>query len=79
VSKLKQFLRVAAILILAIVALGLYLVRGGFRRFEMTPYPAPPAAFTNWNDALAHPREISLERVKKVRKQDAGHLFWDAV
>jgi hypothetical protein len=60
VSKLKQFLRVAAILILAIVALGAYLVRGGFRRFETTPYPVPPAAFTNWDDVLAHPQEIFL-------------------
>jgi hypothetical protein len=24
-------------------------------------------------------QDTLLERVKKVRKQDAGHLFWDAV
>jgi hypothetical protein len=57
---LKGILLTAAILIVAIAALGVYLVRGGFRRFEITPYPVPPAAFTNWNDVLAHPQDISL-------------------
>jgi WD40 repeat protein len=28
---------------------------------------------------LAYAASDALERVKKVRKQDAGHLFWDAV
>jgi glyoxylase-like metal-dependent hydrolase (beta-lactamase superfamily II) len=41
-------------------ALVTYLLRGGFRRFEIKPYPAPAAAFGNWNDALAHPGGISL-------------------
>lgn len=56
----KKLLLVAAILVLAVGVLAVYLVRGGFRRFELTPYPAPPAAFANWNDVLAHPRDISL-------------------
>ena len=56
----KTFLRAAAILILVAGALAAYLLRGGFRRLEATPYPLPPAAFTNWNDVLAHPRDISL-------------------
>src|SRR6185295_20389135 len=56
----KTFLRAAAILILAAGVLAAYLLRGGFRRFEATPFPVPPAAFTNWNDVLAHPRYISL-------------------
>jgi hypothetical protein len=30
--------------------LATYLLRGGFRRFEITPYPVPPTAFTTWND-----------------------------
>jgi glyoxylase-like metal-dependent hydrolase (beta-lactamase superfamily II) len=42
-----------------ILSLGL-LLRGGFRSFEITPYKVPPAAFSNWNDVLSHPREISL-------------------
>jgi glyoxylase-like metal-dependent hydrolase (beta-lactamase superfamily II) len=50
----------AAILILAAIASVAYLVRGGFRRFEITPYPSPAPAFTSWNDVLAHPRNISL-------------------
>ncbi len=57
---LKRFLFGAAILVLALVVFAVYLVRGGFRRFEVTPYPVPPAAFTNWNDVLAHPSDISL-------------------
>jgi N-acyl homoserine lactone hydrolase len=57
---LKKFLLAVAILLLAVGALAVYLVRGGFHRFEITPYPAPSAAFTNWNDVLAHPRDISL-------------------
>jgi len=46
-------------LIVVVGALVTYLLRGGFRRFEIKPYPVPPAAFTNWNDVLAHPRGIS--------------------
>jgi hypothetical protein len=55
-----QFRRPAAILILSFCALDSYLLRGGFRQFEIAPYPVPPAAFTNWNDVLAHPRDISV-------------------
>jgi N-acyl homoserine lactone hydrolase len=58
--RLKKLRLPAAIAILAAVALVTYLLRGGFRRFDMTPYPVPPAAFTNWNDVLAHPRDISV-------------------
>jgi hypothetical protein len=60
VWRIKKFRLPAAILILALGALVTYLLRGGFRRFELTPYPVPPAAFTNWDDVLAHPRDISL-------------------
>jgi glyoxylase-like metal-dependent hydrolase (beta-lactamase superfamily II) len=58
--QLKDFRRPTAILILTVGALAGYLLRGGFRRFEITPYPAPVPSFTSWNDVLAHPREISL-------------------
>jgi glyoxylase-like metal-dependent hydrolase (beta-lactamase superfamily II) len=58
--KPKKFHHLAAILILAFVALVCYLLRGGIRRFEITPYPVPPAAFSNWKDVLAHPRAISI-------------------
>jgi glyoxylase-like metal-dependent hydrolase (beta-lactamase superfamily II) len=50
----------AVILILAVGALAGYLLRGGFQRFDVTPYPVPAPAFTNWNDVLAHPADISL-------------------
>jgi N-acyl homoserine lactone hydrolase len=60
VLKLKKFRLPAAILMVAVGALFTYLLRGGFRRFETAPYPVPPAAFVNWNDALAHPRDITL-------------------
>ena len=58
--RLKKFLLAAAILILAVCAVVGYLVRGGFRRFEIAPYRVPASAFANWNDVLAHPRDISL-------------------
>jgi N-acyl homoserine lactone hydrolase len=61
---LKKFLLAAAILVVATGAMAVYLVRGGFHRFEITPYPVPPAAFTNWNDVLAHPRDISLTTLR---------------
>jgi hypothetical protein len=51
--RLKKLRLPAAILILAIVALVTYLLRGGLRRFDITPYPIPPAAFTSWNDVRA--------------------------
>jgi N-acyl homoserine lactone hydrolase len=57
---LKGLLLTAAVLVAAAAALAVYLVRGGFHRFETSPYPVPPAAFSNWSDALAHPRDISL-------------------
>ena len=50
----------AAILILVVGALMAYLLRGGFRRFEITPYRVPPAGFRNWKDVLAHPGGISM-------------------
>jgi len=58
--KLKKFRRTVAILMVAIAGLAAYLLRGGFHRFEIKPYPVSSAAFTNWNDVLAHPRDISL-------------------
>jgi hypothetical protein len=60
VWKLKKFRLSPAVLIVVVGALVTYLLRGGFRRFEIKPYPVPPAAFTNWNDVLTHPRDISL-------------------
>ena len=47
-------------MIVVVGALVTYLLPGGFRRFEIKSYAVPPAAFTNWNDVLAHPRNISL-------------------
>ncbi len=58
--RLKKFRLPAAILILCVGALAAYLLRGAFRRFDIAPYPVPPPAFTNWNDVLAHPRDISV-------------------
>jgi glyoxylase-like metal-dependent hydrolase (beta-lactamase superfamily II) len=58
--KLKRVRLPAAVLVVVLGALVTYLLRGGFRRFEIATYPAPPAAFTNWNDVLAHPRDIQL-------------------
>src|SRR5215475_6201301 len=57
---LTRFLRTAAILSATLALLALYLLRGGFRRFETTPYPVPAPAFAGWNEALAHPHDISL-------------------
>lgn len=58
--KVKKYGLAAAILVLVLSGSLLYLLRGGFRRFETTPYKVPPSAFTNWSDVLSHPRDISL-------------------
>jgi N-acyl homoserine lactone hydrolase len=60
VWKLKKFRLPITILIVVVGAPVIYLLRGGFRQFEITPYTVPIPEFTNWNDVLAHPREISL-------------------
>jgi glyoxylase-like metal-dependent hydrolase (beta-lactamase superfamily II) len=41
-----------------------YLLRGGFQRFEITPYRVPTAAFRSWQDVLAHPGAISMGTVQ---------------
>jgi len=47
-------------------------LRGGFHRFETTPYLLRPPAFRNWQDVLANPRNISLETFKTgVVRMDA--------
>jgi glyoxylase-like metal-dependent hydrolase (beta-lactamase superfamily II) len=60
----KKFGRLVAILVLAVVAPITYVLRGGFRRLEMTPYPVPRAAFNNWKDVLGHPSEISIRTLQ---------------
>jgi len=60
VRTLKKLRFPAAILILAVGLLAAYLLRGGFHRFDIKPYPVPPAAFANWNDVLAHPQDITV-------------------
>lgn len=57
---LKKLRLPAAILIIVVIASIAYALRGGFRRFEIAPYEVPSAAFTNWDDVLGHPRDISL-------------------
>lgn len=62
---------VAALLLTVAVAAG-YLLRGGLSRFVITPYPVPPAEFTNWNDVLSNPRDISLTTLQTgVIRMDA--------
>lgn len=56
----NRYGRAAAILILTAGVLAGGLLRGGFRHFEIRPYPARPGAFQNWKDVLAHPAEISM-------------------
>jgi glyoxylase-like metal-dependent hydrolase (beta-lactamase superfamily II) len=58
--RIRKFGIWAAILALLALIPVIYLLRGGFRRFEITPYPVPPSAFNNWNDVLAHPTDISM-------------------
>jgi len=70
--KLKKWRLPAAVFIVVICAFPAYLLRGGFRRFEMTPYKVPPAAFTNWSDVLRHPRDISLVTLQ------TGEIHMDA-
>jgi len=54
---------VAVLLLLVAVAAG-YLLRGGFARFAVTPYPAPAAAFASWSDVLANPRDITVTTLR---------------
>jgi len=56
----KLLARSVVILLLIVAIVVIYLLRGGFSRFEITSYPVPPPAFTNWNDVLANPRDISV-------------------
>ena len=60
-NKLGRWL---VILILVVVAPVTCLLRGGFRRFEITPYAVPPAAFKSWKDALGNPRSISIRTIQ---------------
>jgi glyoxylase-like metal-dependent hydrolase (beta-lactamase superfamily II) len=60
----SKFGRLAAILALVVIAAITYLLRGGFHRFEITPYPIPPPAFTNWKDVLGHPSDISIRTLQ---------------
>jgi N-acyl homoserine lactone hydrolase len=59
-QRLKTYLRGLAILLVAVSASVVYLLRGGFQRFNALPYKVPPAAFTNWNDVLSHPQDLAL-------------------
>jgi len=72
VWKRKKFRLSVTILIVVVGGLVIYLFRGGFRRFELTPYPVPAAGFTSWNDVLAHPRDISLTTLQ------TGIVYMDA-
>src|SRR5262245_34512563 len=56
----KLLARSVAILLLTVAIVSAYLLRGAFYRFEITSHPVPSPAFTNWNDVLAHPRDISV-------------------
>jgi len=61
---LKIVLLSTALLIAALCALLAFLLRGGLFPFKLTPYEVPPTSFTNWNDVLSHPRDISLATVR---------------
>ncbi len=69
---LKFLLRSLALLVLSGSLLVAYLLRGGFHRFDSTPYPISPAAFTSWSDALAHPQDISVTTFQ------TGWIYMDA-
>src|SRR5215471_14075013 len=61
--KLKKFLLFSLLLTMAVAGGVAYLLRGGFHRFVVMKYSVPAASFTNWNDVLSHPREISLKTI----------------
>lgn len=63
-GRLNRYRRPAVILLLSVGALATYLLRGGFRPLDITPYPIPPAAFSSWQDVLGHPRAISISTVQ---------------
>jgi len=63
-SAFRILARSVAVLLLTVVIAATYLLRGGFSRFQVTPYPVPPPAFTNWNDVLANPRDIAITTLR---------------
>ena len=58
--RLKKYLLPPAVVLVAVCASLAYLLRGGFRHFPVSPYQVPRAAFTNWDDVLQHPQNISV-------------------
>jgi N-acyl homoserine lactone hydrolase len=56
-TKLRPWVSIS---ILAALAPTTYLLRGGFRRFQITPYAVLPTAFRSWTDVFAHSGGISL-------------------
>src|SRR5262245_53374418 len=66
------FWRSAAILILAVGATAAYLLREGFKSFEITAYPIPATALRSWDAVLREPRDIS------VRSFQTGVVHMDA-
>jgi len=58
--KFKKLRLPIAVLIVVVGASASYLLRGAIRRFKASPYILSSAEFTNWNDVLKHPREISV-------------------
>src|SRR3569832_689272 len=62
-SKLRIFKKVlvaTAIMVAAVVVSFVFSLRAGLRQLQLTPYPVPAAAFTNWYEVLSHPRDISV-------------------
>ena len=47
-------------LIVGIAAVVVYLLRGGFGRFDARPYPVHATVFKSWDQVLAHPGNISM-------------------
>ena len=58
--RLRKYVLPPALLCLATFACFAYLLRGGFRHFQIAPYKVPLAAYNTWNDVLSHPQNISL-------------------
>jgi len=69
---LRLLWRTLALLVLIAGVLAAYLLRGGFHRFDSSPYPIPPAAFRSWSEALANPRDISVTTLQ------TGEIVMDA-
>jgi N-acyl homoserine lactone hydrolase len=59
--RLRSFVRFLALAVLAVILGVGFLVRDGFARWPLTPYPISPASSRSWDEVFAHPSPVVVE------------------